>query len=80
MYQFGYEDSKNLMGVWIQCTNSNKRLHCEILDTVTKDIIMVFIKDVGFHRIGISWLNQTKEKISFDVDKTCAPWCKYFSW
>ena len=40
---------------------------CEMSYIYTKDIILVFIRSILFHNVGISWLIQTKYKIDFDV-------------
>ena len=48
-----------------------------ISKTVTKDIIPVFIKAVVFHRVCLSLIIQTKEKIWFDVDENISHFCMY---
>ena len=68
------------MVVWIECTNSNKHVNGKMSDTITKDIIPVFIESVVFRHVGISLLIQTKEQIDFDADKTCYPLWKDGPW
>ena len=35
------------------------------------DILTVFIKDIIFHYVGISWLMETKDQYDFAADKKC---------
>ena len=53
------------------------RVHFEILYSVTKDIITVFIKAVVFNHVYLPWLIQTKEQNLFGADEEFLCWCKY---
>ena len=39
------------------------------------DILPVFIKDVVFNHVGLSWMIETKEKYKFVVDEHYIEWC-----
>ena len=67
-------------GVWIQCKIFKNSFHFQISKTVSKYIIPVFIRAILFHRVGILWMIQTKEKIDFSDDENLSCWCKYGPW
>ena len=52
MVQYQYEYNE-VTGVWIQCTNCKKLTPCPVYETVTIDIIPVFIKAVSFRQVGL---------------------------
>ena len=69
-YQFEYDD---VSGMWIQCTNCNKQFPFLLSETLTIEIIPVFIKSF-FFRVSISWMVQKKEKYY------CYPDLKFTCW
>ena len=66
-----YEATK----VLIQCNNFSKSENFELYETVTIDILIVFIKDIVFHNVGLSWMILTKDQYEFDVEENCIEWC-----
>ena len=71
-YQF---DNDEVTGVWIMCTHCNKLVHFSLSETVTIDILPVFIKAIVFHHVGLSWMIETRYQYDFSVDKYFPCWC-----
>ena len=58
----------------------NKTVHFQFFETVTIDIISVFIKDVLCCHVGLSWMIETKEQYIFTVKEDFIDWCTGVSW
>ena len=67
--------------MWIKCTHcNNKKIPCQLSKTLTIDILPVFIKAILFHRVGLSWVIQTKNIYDFAVDEHFPCWCTTEPW
>ena len=66
IFQFQF-DNDEMTGVCIKCNCCKKTVTCQFSETVTIDILPVFIKVVGFHNLGLSWMIETKDQYKFCV-------------
>ena len=66
-FQFMFAKDK-VIDIFIQCNCCNKTVTCKFSETVTIDILPVFIKAVLFNNYGLSWMILTKEKYEFSVE------------
>ena len=61
--------------VSIHYNHCNKTVTCEFSETVTIEILTVFIKAVVFHHVGLSRMILTKEKYEFSFKEIFIEWC-----
>ena len=64
----------------IQCNGCNKTVTCGFSETVTIDILLVFIKAVVFRYVGLSWVIITKKQYGFSVEEHFIEWCTGGPW
>ena len=73
-------DTDEVTDICIQCNHCNKNVTCQFSETVTINILLVFIKSVVFHHVGLSWMVENKELYKLSVEdhsiKKCTggPW------
>ena len=53
----------------------NKTVTCQSSETVKIDILPVFIKDVVFYHVCLSYMIKTNEKYTFAIEANFMEWC-----
>ena len=66
--------------MWIQCNHFNKKFTYKLSETVTIDIITIFIKTIVFHHVILLCIIKTREKNDFAVDDNFTLWCTGDPW
>ena len=55
----------------IKFINYNKIVGYELEDQTLKEVINVFVTDVVFQHVGISWIIESNEKLRFNFERLC---------
>ena len=69
-----------MIDISIQCNRWNKKVNCKCSETVTIDILPIFIKAVVFHHVGLSWMILPKKHNKLSVEEQFIEWCTGGPW
>ena len=66
--------------VGIICTNCGKSIGCSLDNQNIEDFITIFVSNMVFQNVGLSWIIQSNQKLNFDFQQHCPSWIIDGTW